>query len=161
VKHYNATLVESARRIFNPKAGDMMSGDVMPDIAVTKELIELGESIGSNVSAATGTLSVTPLRGTTDCYITEVAVSFTKNVTCDVASGAVEVRVIVNSVVRTLLRMAVLTLTAERDSAVLHLSHPLKIDRGTTIDFSGAFTAGAMVRAISVVGFYTETTVGV
>lgn len=156
MKHYNPTLSETALKKFKSKTGDMLPAFVDDKITPTVEIVPDSENIASNSTAATGTLSATPNITNKDLKITGIVASFSKNAACDVASGALDIRATIDGTVRNIARFAVLTLTAERDTLAISFVPALRIDRGTTIDFSGAFTAGAMARTISAFGYPVE-----
>jgi len=108
-----------------------------------------------------GTLTCTaPTLGTgQEIYITQIGASITKDATCDMASGNMNVTltpdgsgVSVNIPVITML-----TTTAQDQAVVIPLPYPLKIKPNTNITQANTFTAGTCARGIFVMGFVTSS----
>lgn len=155
MKHYNTTLSETAQKKFKTKTGDMLPAFVDDKITPIVEIIPDSELIASGVGGATGTLSITPIANK-DIKLAGLIASFTKNAACDVATGSLNIQVTIDGTTRIIARLAVLTLTAERDTLSISFVPALRIDRNTNIDFTGSFTAGSMARAISAFGYPVE-----
>jgi len=98
-------------------------------------------SVNNNAtsSSAAATLYATPVNPAGDFFLTGVTLSFVKDATCDIATGSVAINATVNGVVRGVLSLSLLTLTAQNQSLSISLPKPLKIDKGTNIQ-RGAFT---------------------
>jgi len=117
--------------------------------------------VASSSSTATGTLTIftasTDLR--TDTYLTNVQVSFAKDAICDVATGvlAINCTPFDIGITKAIGNIAVLTLTADAQTLNISLPYPLKIKPGTTVQFSGSFTVGAMSKGGSVTYFQTTS----
>jgi hypothetical protein len=160
-KHYNQSIVENALRILNSKQ-DFLPQEVQGPIAT----IAIEPSVNfSLISTKTNTGSATLFTTPTDksLYVSAVMFGFTKNATCDVASGTigVDLRLDDGSSTGALRSVgaSVLTLTAERDSVVYNFPIPIKLAPGSAISFSNAaFTVGALIRNMSLYGYTVETT---
>lgn len=112
-------------------------------------------------SITTGTISLSASviwAGNTDreFYLTGALISFTKDVTCDIATGNLNVSYTSNGAGRQLASMAVLTLTAQNAHIPVSLTKPIKIDNNTAITYSGTYTAGSMARAMVIYGYFVE-----
>lgn len=89
-----------------------------------------------------------------DTFITGARLSYAKDATCDVSDGQVRLRCIINGVIKTLISLPVITLTAQQDSMNVSFDRPVKIDRNTSVSiFQGTFTAGKFLRC-AVVDIY-------
>lgn len=108
-------------------------------------------------STTTGTLSILVADPKRDFYITNISASYVKDATCDSATGQYTIGVTNNGLAKNFLQFPIITLTAQSSRIDLALSYPLKCDRNTNITFGGAFTVGVLVRNISVIGFYKDS----
>jgi len=111
----------------------------------------------SNTRNTSGsTTSSTPADG--DTFIVGCMLSVAKDATCDVATGTVAaLQVQVSGVAQVILRIAGLTLTAERDSVVLMFDRPIKVDRNSTIGLStSTYSAGLMNRSFAIYGYTVQ-----
>lgn len=93
-----------------------------------------------------------------DYYISDITLTITKDAACDIATGAINLTVTPfdTNVATIVLGIPILTLTAQSQSASIHLTHPLKIARNTTMSLSGTFTAGLCVRRCDINGYLDE-----
>jgi len=89
-------------------------------------------------------------------YIVSVNFSMSKNATCDVSSGSIGIMGYVSKQVM-LCGLAVLTLTAERDSISVTFAHPVRLDRNTAVTMTGSFTAGSLIRTASITYYEEES----
>lgn len=160
MKHYNPSLSEASKKLFASKAGDMLPNFVDDKITPTVELRLPVQLLGSNTLTTTGTIGATAVVTGRDQIITGICVGFVKNAACDVASGSLIVQATIGGAIRNLIQIPVLTLTAERDLVYVDFDD-LKIDTGSQINLTGTFTAGSMVRSISVYGYFAETATGI
>ena len=160
MKHYNTSISEDAMRIFNTKSFDNISSEVSPIIQPTIEIKRYANLILSSTATTTGAISISS-PADKDFYVTGIQISYSKNVTCDIASGRMSVSVNIEGVSKHIIGFAVQTLTAENDSLSTQYTTPIKVDRGSTFSMSGSFTAGALVRVMNIQGYTVETTKGV
>jgi hypothetical protein len=89
-----------------------------------------------------------------DFYLTSLRVAFNKNAACDIATGTIDVTALIGGVSTIIHSSPVITLESNRLNEQYIFPHPLKIDKNTAITQSGTFTAGILVRSISVNGFF-------
>lgn len=147
-------LIEGQR--LNP-AVDLIPNPI-PTIESNPKLVNDG--FGRLTSAtSTGTLSLSAATlGTVtgDLLLTEVNISLVKNVTCDMASGSSNVVITSKGVPINLCGIAVLTLTAERIDKTFRFTNPVRVDKNTTINWAGTFTAGACIRNLSISGYIEQ-----
>jgi len=117
--------------------------------------------IGSTSATTTGALSVTlPTVSTgSQTFITSLCVSFSKDASCDVATGTLNTTVVPfdSAVTSNILRQAVITLTAESDTIAITFPHPILVRNASAVTYGGTFSAGAMARSLSVSGFTTSS----
>lgn len=115
-----------------------------------------------NGSASTGNITVT-MPSTTkgqEIYLTSLMLSYVKDVTCDVGTGAIVITGTTDQagISVSLLRSSILTLTAERDTVVLTFPYPLKLKSGTDLTVTGKnFTAGSLRADATACGFITSS----
>ena len=93
-----------------------------------------------------------------DTYLTGATASIIKNATADTATGAVLLTVVQDTITKTIIALAVLTLTAQNQSIAIQFCNPIKIDRGSIVQMTGAFTAGNLIRSATLVGYEEEST---
>jgi hypothetical protein len=125
-------------------------------------VIEVGMKLTKNAisrtggSAATGSATIYTTPTDQDFYLTGFNFSYSKNATCDVATGSINLTAFIQGANVAICLLSVLTLTAEKDTISVTLTHPIKIDRGKAIAISGTFTAGAMARNGAIYGYIDE-----
>lgn len=105
--------------------------------------------VKTTTQSTTGNVSLISSTDYPDNYVHIKAayLSFAKNATCDIATGAITLVGTVNGTTRNIIALAVLTTTAERDSVYISFDTPIRIDKGTTVYYTGTFTAGALTRS--------------
>jgi len=157
-KHYNPSIVERANRILATKAGDYLSDDVMPNIQPVIPISPIVKIIRNSNTSATGSITPYTTPDDKDFYLTAIGLSYSKNATCDVATGNVALNVTIDGVSVAVVSLAMLTLTAEKDSVYVNFNPPIKVDRGTAITGTNTYTAGLMRRTCNVVGYTEEVT---
>jgi len=158
-KHYNPSIIERASRILNSKQGDFLSDEVAGPVATIelKPAVRLIASTVASTSSSTNNAQTTP--ADKDTYITGVALSFVKDVTCDAADGSLRAMVVVGGVTRNLLSFGILTLTAQSGSNSISFPYPIKVDRNSSLGLAqSTFTAGKFVRCVNFFGYTEEVT---
>lgn len=88
-----------------------------------------------------------------DFFLTNVTASFIKDATCDSATGAYDVSIVVNGRVTSILSFPIITLLAQEGVRILYFNPSILIDRNTSIILNGVFTVGVCVRTLDVQGF--------
>jgi len=113
--------------------------------------------VAAATQATTGSFSITLPTVSTggETYLTSIVASAIKDATCDVATGALQVSVTPDGsgISTVIIRIPVITLTAQSEGYVLPLPYPLKVRNGSSVTITGTFTVGVMSRSISVTGF--------
>lgn len=108
-------------------------------------------AIGLNQST-TGTFTLYTTSTTKDFYLSSLIFSMTKDATCDVATGTLNISSTINGIARTLGAHTVITLTAQSEKLAITFAKPIKLDRGVTITVPGTFTLGVMSRFAGITG---------
>lgn len=143
------------------------SGEVVPNETLDKIqcTFSLNPHFSSFIltSAATTTGNITANLPTvsagSEIYCTSITASFAKDATCDIATGRIQVRLTpdASNVIADVMNFAVITLTADSQTATFSFPYPIKLKVGSTILMSGAFTVGVLSRALSITGFTTSS----
>ncbi len=135
-----------------------LSNQIIPVINVNPKDYNEGRIFAHGSSVAAGTVTIYTCSSTLDTFIMSCSYSFSKNVACDIASGRTAIQIIgFDGVTYAILSLAVLTLTAERDSISISFNKPLHVKKGSVIQIVGAFAAGAMARSYIVSGYEIES----
>jgi len=156
MKTYNPTLMKNLSRQFNLKGNDN-TDEISDFVQPVVEVQQPNDFQNSGASATTGTISVA-VPTIEDFYLTSVSISGVKDVTCDIATGTIDISATVNGTVVKILSAAVLTLTAERFDKVIIFYPGIPVTRNTNITMTGTFTAGALSRGIEISGYTIATT---
>jgi len=157
VKHYNPSISQRAQRVFNTK-GEHLSDDVIPTIQPVIQVAPVARIVRNGNTSATGSLTPYTTPTDKDFYLTAIGLSYSKNVTCDVATGNVQLNITVDGASVAVIALAMQTLTAQDGTAYISFPIPIKVDRGTAITGTNSYTAGAMRRTGVVVGYTEEVT---
>jgi len=125
-------------------------------------IIDVGENIDSYVvestaNASSGTLTMLTTPSDKDFYLTSVTLGLNKNSACDLGTGSLNVTVVINGASKIILYLPTITLTAQNDVVVLSLPTPIKLDRSSSITYSGSFSAGVCLRSGNITAYTTDT----
>lgn len=134
-----------------------MVPSAVPVIEVGMKKTKNGISkVGNRTSSGAG--AIYTAINNQDFFITGVIFGLVKDATCDLATSAPAITATQDGVTINLICIPSLTLTAQNSIVSVDLStHPIKIDRNTAINFSAStFTAGTMIRAATIYGYYDE-----
>lgn len=114
---------------------------------------------GSQTTTGTQSVSFPTIGANQEIYLTGITMSFAKDATCDVATGrlALSVTPFDSNVSTNIANFAVITLTADAQTLTYTFPYPLKIRPNTSMSLTGTFTAGAMSRTQSAMGFITSS----
>jgi len=138
--------------------GDQLSDEIQGPMAVIP-IVPASKFIFSTTKTTTGSSTMVTTAADKDTYITAVQLSYSKDVACDVAIGSVFVSCVVDGVTKGIIALAILTLTAESDSAAIAFQVPIKVDRNTSIIIgTNTYTAGLMSRCAVIHGYTEEVT---
>lgn len=127
---------------------------VAPVIDVNPHHNRISNIIIPIYSATTGTLSATTLNK--KFYCTSIKYHVVANATCDVATGSIALTGQINSQTVTVIRIPVITLTAFNIINNISFNNPLVFDEASTFQLGGSFTAGVLLRAVTLYGYYVE-----
>lgn len=104
-------------------------------------------------SAASSTIYTTP--SNQDFYIVGAQLSRIKDAACD--SSSVTLSAVIGGATSTILTLAGFTLTAQDGSITICFTHPIKVDRGSTITlYNGTKTVGNILTSGVIYGFLDE-----
>lgn len=133
-----------------------LADKIVPVMEVNPKLLRRARSLASLARSTTGTGTVMTASSNKTTILTGLTAGFIKTATCDVATGDINVYTTIGGASVALLRLPVLTLTAQEQNVSIQFSTPIEIDLGATIVFSGTFTAGSLVRTAVVYGYEVD-----
>jgi hypothetical protein len=156
-KIYNSNLtkelIEGARLQQNQSGiPSEIAEKVIPVMEVNPKLLRITNYSGLINGTATGNITAVT-SATKETYITDLVISVIKDVVCDVTTGRIQLAAVINGQSINLASIAVIALTAQNINLSISLVNPLKVDLGSTITFTGAFTAGVMSRSVVILGY--------
>lgn len=160
MKHYNNSITEDLNLKLNPK-GDMVSNEVLDYITPTIEVNPRINIVRNQTTGNTGTNALYTTPTDKDFYLSTIGFSFIKDAVCDSATGDFTLSAFIDGTARVLIGLPIITLTAQTDSVFVSFPIPIKIDRGTQMNFTGTFGAGVCRRHAFLTGYVQETTKGV
>lgn len=156
-KHYNLSLVSWLNRLFRFK-GDFPSHEVSELIMPVVCLEPTTTITKVSTNSATGTVTAYTTPTDKDFFLTGIFFSFDKNATADNTTFTISATQ--DGEVKTLISVLSLTTTARQIAQYIPFEKPFKVDRGTAIQHTATFTAGAMSRSVIVHGYTQETLTG-
>ena len=155
-KIFNPSITQDCRKIFNTKVADNISSQVNDIIMPVVEICRHNHIVDTTgVITATGTAAAHNSNVNKDTYITAIQIAYMKDAAND--NTSITVTAAIDGATRTIIIIPLLTLVAARDNFVYTFERPLKIDRDTAINMTGAFTVGALTRACCIMGYSVET----
>lgn len=155
VKHYNPSIGQRLQRIFNFKGGAIVD-EVNTIIQPTIEIKPRPDFIRGNASTTTGTGTIITLPTDKDFYLTGFTMTYQKGATCDNTSFVFSINV--DGSARSLIDIRTLTLTASNQALNFEFTHPIKIDRGSSLTHTASFTVGSMNRSVIIRGYFENVT---
>ena len=129
---------------------------VVPTMEVNPKLMRVANVVDGTGESTSGTITLYTSPEDRDFYLTNAIISFSKDATCDVSTGSLQLKGYMNGVNIRLAELALLTLTAERDSLSVVFPTPLKLDRGSSISIAATFAAGVMRKSGNIIGYTVE-----
>jgi len=153
----NVSLSQDISRAFNFKSGENINDvypQVMPVYRIQRKINWFGSLSTTTTSSATVVTGATALAGR-DTYVTNITLSVMADATADQTS--IRVTGVIDGVTRNLLGFNKFATTAFDRTITIQFAQPLKIDAGTSIGFTNAFTVGASSSLVLVQGYYVET----
>ncbi len=157
MKHYNTSITSNVDRIFNLK-GESADNDI--DLVANIPIIPRIDILRSAGQSTTGTINIYTTPADKDFYLIGFLASYQKDAAVDTATGNFSLTATIDGASKNLMSFSFLTLTASQQTQSSNLTIPIKIDRGTSITFTGTFGAGTMRRDVSLYGYTQETTKG-
>ena len=134
-----------------------ISSSIVPIIDVTPYKFQKLKTIYIN-STGSGGATILTTNATKKTFIVGAVFSFVKNVTCDMATGAMTCSYVQDSVTYNFISLSSLTLTAERDTSSIQFYKPILVDKGSAIRLgTNSFTAGACNRTAVIYYYESET----
>lgn len=142
---------------FPNKLGDV----IMPVVDVNPKHARVCDIVRGNSNTGATAISVYTTPASTekrDFYLTGFSASLSKDATCDVPSGTVNITVVTNGLTSVLGTISYTTLKAENSNISHALSTPIKLDRNTAIILTatGTITAGVLSKSIAICGFLAD-----
>jgi hypothetical protein len=130
----------------------------VPTLEVNPQIVK-NALISSAGAVASGGTTIFTAPTNADAYVTSVSISIIKDVTCDMATGKfiLSASLADTGASRDILAIAIISLTAQQQTASCSFPHPIKLLRGSTMVMSGTYAAGVCSRAGSVTYFLDET----
>ena len=161
ITNYNSVLTQEIRDVLKLQGGrdrmpQLVEEKIMPVIDVNPKHAKVA-TVLVTLSKTTTSSNTTLLAANTgkDVYITAINYSCSQDVVCD--NVLMTLTGTFNGAASTpIYRRNKNTTTAESFFDRIEFNPALKIDRGTAILYTAAFTAGALSATISIFGYYDE-----
>lgn len=135
---------------------NQLAEKVVPVMEVNPKLLRRINLLVGGTSTTTGTKTIYTTLTDRETFLTGFSISFIKDVTCDSATGSYLLTAVINGTTVNLSSMAIITLTAQSSLNNYTFAHPIKLDKGTAISFTGSFTAGVCSRGFCINGYTVE-----
>lgn len=157
---YNSDLtkeiIEGAKlQLSRDKVPSELAERVLPVMEVNPRLlrrINVSTTASKTTTGSTTSYSV-PANG--NFFLTNITFSLIKDATCDAATGDVNLNVVQDGETKKIIGIPILTTTAQSESITLNFAIPMKLDKSSTITNSATYTAGLMIRTVSLQGYLT------
>jgi len=157
VRHNNPTISLDATRILNLKAEgfDSELQTLTPVVEIKPKTNIVRSQTAFNATSAT--VYTTP--SDKDFYLISAALSTSKDATATSTTSSITSTIDAASG-QDILRLGLLTLTAERNSIATQFNPPIKIDRGAVITVKNDTAVGNIRSVASIAGYTVETSTG-
>jgi len=136
-----------------------LADKVVPVMEVNPKLLRrTGVLVVAN-RIISGSLTIFTCPTNVDTIVSGVYLGFTKDATCDIATGRITITATPDDTgaATSLAALPCLTTTAERGDITIDFHAPIKLKPGSVIAFgSDTYTAGLMSREILVYGYYVS-----
>lgn len=128
--------------------------NVVPVMDMSPDFHRKVSSVFSGSATSSGGATIYTARPGVRFVITGFSYGFSKDATCDTATGSMTTTAIIGGVGRSLSRVPVITLKEERGFINMNFPAPLVCDENTSISISSStYTVGLMVRTLTVYGY--------
>jgi len=155
--NFNRSIFLKANELFNIRDGNFFSNELPKTITPVVDVKQNTDVVGSLSRTTTGTATAYTTPTGVDFFLTGIELGIVKNATCDAGTGSIAVTALANSQTLNLVRLPILDLTAQDSSIYISFDNPIKLDRNTSVSVTGTYTAGTMVRIVSVYGYTSDT----
>ena len=156
VKHYNPSIAERGRRLFNSKGTDGEFSEIDDVILPTISIAPITSVIetGTLTNGASSTLYTVP-QGKT-LYITGLKYNLTKDATSTSTYSYLSASI--GSAWKYLVYLSTLTTTAQQLDGYIHYEHPIRVDRGTNINLNNETNVANIKFTCQIFGYFEEVT---
>lgn len=153
-RHFNPSIAQWLRRIFNFKVGSMITSDVGEILVPVIPILPVVNIVRNALRTASGTSTIfgTPLDK--DFYLTGIFIAYQGNATSD--STVISVDVTLDGFARSF-DFGKLSVTATQFNQWIQFDTPIKLDKGTNVNLVLAFTLGAEVSSATITGYTVES----
>ena len=153
----NAMMASAGLQVGFDDIPSVLGKVVSPIIDVTPRMHRITDVINGSSSTATS-FNVLTSSSTKDTYITGCSYSIAKDATADIATAAsCAVTVVVGGATLPIIKVPVITLTAQNITVTVQFPNPIKVDRNTSVLASrGSTTVGVVVIAATAWGYTVE-----
>lgn len=159
----NSNLSEEIRDVFKLQQNvdgqiSNIAGQIIPVVDVNPKHSRISNfsTDSFRTASSTGTVYTTPLNR--EFYLTGISGSFIKDAANDHPTGVAYLcGVMIDGVQKYIAQLATITLTAQSGGYAINFSHPLKIDKNTSIIIPGVtIGVGNFSRTLSIYGFHVD-----
>lgn len=127
---------------------------IVPVMETHSKLVRNPDIVRHVAPTATGTNTILAAVASKVFVLKTATLSFSKDSTCDIATGTITLSGTVDGGTRHILALPVITLTAERDVVNQVWPAGLELDSNSALTVTGTFTLGVCVRASNITGYY-------
>jgi len=131
-----------------------LTGQALPVMDMTPNFHRFANIVRSVQATTSGTSTLYTTPTDKDFYLTAASLNYEKDVVND--SLLVYLSVVIDGATNNVLRIGKLGTTASKGESSIALSPPIKLDRGSQILIGGSFTAGALNKSGSIIGYTVE-----
>ena len=158
VRINNSDLTNELRDVAKIQVGadiipNILSNQVVPVIDVNPKHARILNITSGASTSATGASTIYTTPTDKPFYLTTIGFAFIKDVVCDIATGAMTVKVVINGASQNIIIIPIITLTAQSGVYQIDLPKPMLLDRGSTVFMSATFGAGVLSRAGYITGY--------
>lgn len=156
---YNSDLTTEMRdvgkiQISRDAIPNQMADKVVPVIDVNPKHARITNIAKCTTQTAYGDVTLYTTPTNKDFFLTGFTINYQKDVVSD--NAALDLYVTIGGAVTKIFGFKPITLTVGQESATYTFLNPMKLDKGTTITFTGAGTVGVLGRGASIYGYLVE-----
>jgi hypothetical protein len=153
------TIVQDIINALKLQVGNILPDQTSDKVVLTYDFLNTiyANVVSSGSSASAGALTIYTTPSNKDFYLCSIDFSFSKDATCDVATGRLGISAYTaEGGAKELIALPVITLKAEQQIITLTFPKPILLQRNTSISGSTSYTAGLMSRCGHITGFTVE-----